>query len=247
VGCKKSLETVQDLHKGLPTATRGIELLFGDIFEQDGKLEMARRIDAMRLAKDRISGRTSLTKRTLSAGVLIEEYERRGWVRLHEKGGKEHEMPTHHNLDRYLEEYIAAAGIAQDKKGPLFRTTKGRSGELKENPMLQSDLWRMIRRRASSAGIKTEISCHTFRATGTTAYLKNGGKLRSHSRWRRTSPHARPVFMTDATMKSRLMKWSESESDAWVDIDGPIWNRDFPVQLVSLFLGNLCTSSASAS
>jgi integrase/recombinase XerD len=27
---------------------------------------------------------------------------RRGWVRLHEKGGKEHEMPTHHNLDRYL-------------------------------------------------------------------------------------------------------------------------------------------------
>lgn len=29
---------------------------------------------------------------------------RRGWVWLHEKGGKEHEMPTHHNLDRYLEE-----------------------------------------------------------------------------------------------------------------------------------------------
>ena len=37
---------------------------------------------------------------------------RRGWVRLHEKGGKEHEMPTHHNLDRYLDEYIAAADIA---------------------------------------------------------------------------------------------------------------------------------------
>jgi integrase/recombinase XerD len=40
---------------------------------------------------------------------------RRGWVRLHEKGGKEHEMPTHHNLDRYLEEYISVAGIAQDQ------------------------------------------------------------------------------------------------------------------------------------
>jgi integrase/recombinase XerD len=49
---------------------------------------------------------------------------RRGWVRLHEKGGKEHEMPTHHNLDRYLEEYISAAGIVQDRKGPLFRTTR---------------------------------------------------------------------------------------------------------------------------
>jgi site-specific recombinase XerD len=102
---------------------------------------------------------------------------RRGWVRLHEKGGKEHEMPTHHNLDRYLEEYISAAGIAQDRKGPLFRTTRGRSGELTGNSLLQSDVWRMIRRRALVAGIKTEIGCHTFRATGITAYLKNGGKL----------------------------------------------------------------------
>jgi integrase/recombinase XerD len=102
---------------------------------------------------------------------------RRGWVRLHEKGGKEHEMPTHHNLDQYLEEYIAIAGIAGDRKGPLFRTTRGRTGKLTENAMLQSDVWRMIRRRANAAGIKTEIGCHTFRATGITAYLKNGGKL----------------------------------------------------------------------
>jgi len=99
------------------------------------------------------------------------------WVRLHEKGGKEHEMPTHHNLDRYLEEYITAAGIAQDRKEPLFRTTRGRSGELTDNSLLQSDVWRMIRRRALAAGIETEIGCHTFRATGITAYLKNGGKL----------------------------------------------------------------------
>jgi integrase/recombinase XerD len=102
---------------------------------------------------------------------------RRGWVRLHEKGGKEHEMPTHHNLDRYLEEYIRAAGIAEDRKSPLFRTTRGRSGELTANSLLQPDVWRMIRRRALAAGIETEIGCHTFRATGITAYLKNGGKL----------------------------------------------------------------------
>ena len=36
---------------------------------------------------------------------------RRGWVRLHEKGGKEHEVPCHHTLERYLDEYIASAGI----------------------------------------------------------------------------------------------------------------------------------------
>ena len=102
---------------------------------------------------------------------------RRGWVRLHEKGGKEHEMPTHHNLDIYLEEYIAAADIGKERKGPLFRSARGRSGELTENPLLQSDVWRMIRRRAAQAGIETEIGCHTFRATGITAYLKNGGRL----------------------------------------------------------------------
>jgi integrase/recombinase XerD len=112
--------------------------------------------------------------------MRVEDYfvqGRRGWVRLHEKGGKEHEMPAHHNLDRYLEEYIAGVGGAEDRKGPLFRTTNGPSGELTGNSMLQSDVWRMIRRRALAAGIKMEIGCHTFRATGITAYLKNGGKL----------------------------------------------------------------------
>ena len=43
--------------------------------------------------------------------------------------------------------------------------------------MSQSDVWRMIGRRAEQAGIKTKIGCHTFRATGITEYLRNGGKL----------------------------------------------------------------------
>jgi site-specific recombinase XerD len=102
---------------------------------------------------------------------------RRGWVRLHEKGGKLHSLPCHHNLDAYLEAYIEAAGIAQDPKGPLFRTAADRSGRaLTRNALYQQDAYRMIRRRAA-AGIKTEIGCHTFRATGITAYLKNGGRL----------------------------------------------------------------------
>ncbi len=80
-------------------------------------------------------------------------------------------------VDRYLEGYIRVAGIAEERKGPLFRTTRGRSSELTGNPMLQPDVWRMIRRRALAADIKTEIGCHTFRATDITAYLKNGGRL----------------------------------------------------------------------
>jgi integrase len=35
----------------------------------------------------------------------------------------------------------------------------------------------MIVRRARTAGIKTKVGNHTFRATGITAYLKNGGSL----------------------------------------------------------------------
>ena len=102
---------------------------------------------------------------------------RRGWVRLHEKGGKEHEVPCHHNLELYLDEYIAAAGIAGDKDGPLFRTAAGKTGELTSNAMWQQDAYRMIQRRAADAGIKTRIGNHTFRATGITAYLKNNGTL----------------------------------------------------------------------
>jgi integrase len=48
---------------------------------------------------------------------------RRGWVRLHEKGGKEHEVPCNHRLEELLDEYLAAAGIAGDLNGPLFRST----------------------------------------------------------------------------------------------------------------------------
>lgn len=98
---------------------------------------------------------------------------RRSWVRLHEKNGKEHDVPCHHTLDQYLDEYIAAAGIAGEPDGPLFRTAVGKTGALTRNPMWQQDAYRMIQRRARAAGIKTKIGNHSFRATGITAYLKH--------------------------------------------------------------------------
>jgi integrase/recombinase XerD len=113
--------------------------------------------------------------------MRVEDYYiqgRRGWVRLHEKGGKEITLPCNHNLDRYLEEYVAAAGIAGEPKSPLFRTMRSRAGqELTSNALWQQDAWRMIRRRTKAADIRTQIGNHTFRATGITAYLRNGGKL----------------------------------------------------------------------
>jgi site-specific recombinase XerD len=111
--------------------------------------------------------------------MRVEDYYtqgRRGWVRLHEKGGKRHDMPCNHNLEEYLDAYLKAAGIAGDKKGYLFRSVRGKAGTLTENPLAQSNVYRMIRRRAMQAGIKTLIGNHTFRATGITQYLRNGGR-----------------------------------------------------------------------
>lgn len=102
---------------------------------------------------------------------------RRGWVRLHEKGGKEHEVSCHHNLETFLDAYVEQAGIGSEADGPIFRTTAGRTGSLTTNPLWQQDAYRMIQKRAKAAGIQTKISNHTFRATGITAYLKNGGTL----------------------------------------------------------------------
>ena len=100
---------------------------------------------------------------------------RRGWVRLHEKGGKEHEVPCHHTLEQLLDDYIAAASIASEPEGPLFRTTGRKTGQ--PRALWHQDAYRMIQRRAAAAGIKTRIGNHTFRATGITAYLKNRGTL----------------------------------------------------------------------
>lgn len=103
---------------------------------------------------------------------------KRWWLRLHEKGGKRHEVPVHHTLEGYLDTYIDTAGIREERKGPIFRTLKRSPGRpLSLNPLSQPEAWQMIRRRARAARILTLIGCHTFRATGITAYLENGGTL----------------------------------------------------------------------
>ena len=113
-------------------------------------------------------------------GMRVEDYYQNGkrcWIRLHEKGGKFHEVPAHHTAQEYLDAYLAASGLEIDPKGPLFRTASGRSGELTANPMTRRDALRMVKRRALACGLSERICCHTFRATGITAYLENGGTV----------------------------------------------------------------------
>ena len=102
---------------------------------------------------------------------------RRLWKQLHEKGGKRHEMPCHRNLEEYLTAYIDGCELRDDRKGPPFRTIGRGTRRLSDTPLPQASAFQMVRRRASAAEIETAIGNHSFRATGITAYLKNGGTL----------------------------------------------------------------------
>ena len=104
------------------------------------------------------------------------QHGKRWWVRLQEKGGKIIEMPVHHNLETDLDAYVQGAGIHEDKKGWLFRAVeKNNHKVLTEKPLTRIHIWYIIKRRARAAGIPLDTSPHTFRATGITTYLKNGG------------------------------------------------------------------------
>ncbi len=144
---------------------------------------------------------------------------RRWWLRLHEKGGKHHEMPVHHTLQDYLDSYLEAAAIGSDRKGPLFRTAEGRTGRLTNQAMAQPDVYRMIQRRAEAAGVATKIGCHSWRARGITASLENGGLLEhaqqmaGHASWLGTPARARPSSTTDGASKSRSMRSSGLRSN----------------------------------
>lgn len=123
----------------------------------------------------------SFARVSATTAMNVEDYYQQGkrcWFRLHEKGGKFHEVPAHHSAEEYLDAYLTAAGIADDRKGPLFRSAVGKSGFLTHQRLTRTDVFRMVKRRALACGIGIDrICCHTFRATGITAYLENGGTI----------------------------------------------------------------------
>ena len=67
----------------------------------------------------------SFARVSAALAMKVEDYYtegRRAWFRLHEKGGKRHKVPAHHNAEKYVDAYLDAAGIAGQKKTPLFRS-----------------------------------------------------------------------------------------------------------------------------
>jgi integrase/recombinase XerC len=121
----------------------------------------------------------SFARISAAVGMAVEDLVQtagRSWLRLHEKGGKVHEMPVHHRLFEHLEVYLAVVG-AQDATAPLFRAALGRTGRLGLERLSRHDAYAMVRRRAIKAGVVEKIGNHSFRGTGITTYLENEGTL----------------------------------------------------------------------
>jgi site-specific recombinase XerD len=121
----------------------------------------------------------SFARVSAAVGMDVADYAQRGkrnWFRLREKGGKHHEVPAHHTAVELVDAYLAGAGIGAEGKSPLFRTID-RRGVLTASRMTRNDALRMVKRRVRRAGLSSDVCCHTFRATGITAYLENGGTI----------------------------------------------------------------------
>jgi site-specific recombinase XerD len=122
---------------------------------------------------------------------------RRLWLRLHEKGGKLHDMPCHHELEEWLYAYIDVGRLRETPDGWLFQSINKQTRHLGPRKLCQANAYAMVKRRAAAAGITSEITNHSFRATGITAYLISGGtiekaaKMANHASTRTTTLYDR--------------------------------------------------------
>jgi integrase len=123
---------------------------------------------------------------------------KRSLIRFKEKSGKEKEIPVHHKLEEILDEYLKVSKLREKPETPLFPTTLGKSRELGSRPMTRFDGANLLKRRLRDAGILGDYSRHSFRATGITNYLENGGpfevaqRIAGHADSRTTKLYDRP-------------------------------------------------------
>ena len=83
--------------------------------------------------------------------------------------------PAHHEIEETIDEYLARVSI--EDKQPLFQSVNKAGTALTGRALNRYDAWAAIRKRARNAGFLTPVGCHTWRATGVTVYLENGGRL----------------------------------------------------------------------
>ena len=124
----------------------------------------------------------SFARVSATIGMDVEDVFTQGrqlWMRLNEKGGVKHSMPCHHELEEFLDVYLTETGLVGKSKTPLFpRATLSRHRpQLTDKRMTRQAVWAMIKRRCEAAGLPADTTCHSFRATGITTFLENGGSI----------------------------------------------------------------------
>jgi site-specific recombinase XerD len=146
-------------------------------------LELEKKPDDVVALRDRaLIGIMTFTLARVSAAVGMTVGDvflqgKRYHVRLREKGGKHHVMPLHHEAEEYVLAYVDAAGVRDQPLSPLFRAFEAKDQAMSRRPLSRVKAWEMVQRRAKAAGIRTKVGNHTFRATGITTFLENGGAI----------------------------------------------------------------------
>ena len=148
------------------TASETRELLDSIVDDEsadDGRPEDAC-TDVARLRDRAIIGVMVFTFARVSAvtRLKVADYYRAGhrWrIHLQEKGGKRRDVPVHHKAGAYLDEYLRAACIVEDKEAPLFQSLRGRTGELTGRRLRPANVLHMVKRRGPGTRASTLTRC----------------------------------------------------------------------------------------
>lgn len=99
-------------------------------------------------------------------------------LRFLEKGGKRRDIPVRSDLEIWLLDYLAAAGLSEAAPtSPLFRSASGKSGRLTGKPITGVDVCRLVKRRLAEAGLPTHLSPHSFRVAAASDLLRQSVPL----------------------------------------------------------------------
>ena len=106
-------------------------------------------------------------------------YQRKGerWLRLQEKRGKIHEVPVHSKAREAVDHWLVAGGLGTNPAAPLFPAFGKDKKTIELRHMDRTSIWRLVQARARACGLEKRVCCHSFRATGITAYMNAGGAL----------------------------------------------------------------------
>ena len=105
----------------------------------------------------------------------------RGWLRLHEKGGKRHDVPAHHRAEAAVDAYLVVGGI-EDAKAPLFQSVDRSGRRLSGRSLTRRVVLAMIKRRAAAAGLPASTCCTRSGRRVSRRICRTGGRSSTRNR-----------------------------------------------------------------